>query len=66
MMKKIFAVAAAFVAFTGMQAPPAKPLGPLSLWRLDCGNFVINDYNAFFSDTMAYKPGPKRSRPAAI
>ena len=31
----------------------------ISLWRLDCGEFVINDYGAFFSDTFQYPPGPK-------
>jgi glyoxylase-like metal-dependent hydrolase (beta-lactamase superfamily II) len=63
MMKKLALAAAAFLGLTGLQAPPAqKPLPELSLWRLDCGNFVIKDYNAFFSDTMAYPPG----RPKAI
>lgn len=60
-MKRLAALTAAFLGLTAMQAPPlAKPQAPLSLWRLDCGNFIINDYNAFFSDTMAYKPGPKK------
>ena len=57
MTKKLALAAAAFLGLTGLQAPPAaKPLPELSLWRLDCGNFVIKDYNAFFSDTMAYPP----------
>jgi N-acyl homoserine lactone hydrolase len=57
-MKKKLAAAAAFLSLTGFQAPPLqKPLPELSLWRLDCGNFVIKDFNAFFSDTMAYAPG---------
>ena len=30
-----------------------------SLWRLDCGEFVIKQYGAFFSDTFQYPPGPK-------
>jgi N-acyl homoserine lactone hydrolase len=60
-MKKLIGPVAVLLMLTGMQAPPAtQPLPPLSLWRLDCGNLVINDYNAFFSDTMAYKPGPKK------
>jgi N-acyl homoserine lactone hydrolase len=60
MLKQILA-AAACLALTGMQAPPrpAPPAVPLSLWRLDCGTFLIKDYNAFFSDTSAYRPGPK-------
>jgi glyoxylase-like metal-dependent hydrolase (beta-lactamase superfamily II) len=58
MIKKLAFAAAAFLALTGLQAPSApKPLPELSLWRLDCGNFVIKDFNAFFSDTMAYAPG---------
>jgi glyoxylase-like metal-dependent hydrolase (beta-lactamase superfamily II) len=58
MMKKLAFAAAAFLGLTGLQAPPAqKPLPELSLWRLDCGNFVIKDFNAFFSDTFAYRPG---------
>jgi len=63
MIKRTLAAAAAWLALGAMQAaplpPPARPLAPLSLWRLDCGNFIIKDFNAFFSDTMAYRPGPK-------
>ena len=40
-------------------APPPAPKADLALWRLDCGDFVIKDYNSFFSDTFAYRPGPK-------
>jgi glyoxylase-like metal-dependent hydrolase (beta-lactamase superfamily II) len=58
MIRKLATALAAFAGLTGFQAPPAqKPLPELSLWRLDCGNFVIKDFNAFFSDTMAYAPG---------
>jgi glyoxylase-like metal-dependent hydrolase (beta-lactamase superfamily II) len=48
------------VALTAMQppAPPARP-APLSLWRLDCGDFQINDINAFMSDTSEYPARPK-------
>lgn len=57
-MKKILAIAAGWLALSGLQAPPAQQLpAPISLWRLDCGSFVIKDFNAFFSDTMAYRPG---------
>ncbi len=60
-MKRLVACVAALFTLGGMQAPPAaKSPAPLSLWWLDCGEFVINDYNAFFSDTWQYKPGPKR------
>lgn len=57
-MKRILGIAMAFLVLSGMQAPPSvKPNAPLSLWRLDCGTFLIKDLNAFFSDTMAYKAG---------
>jgi len=58
MLKRARAAAFGFLALTGMQAPPAQR-PPMSLWRLDCGDFQINDYNAFFSDTSDYAPGPK-------
>lgn len=60
MLKRITAITAGWLALSGMQASAAQEAkAPLSLWRLNCGEFVINDYNAFFSDTMAYKLGPK-------
>ncbi len=60
MLKRTMLAAAGWLALTGMQGPASpKPEAPLSLWRLDCGEFVINDYNAFFSDTYQYEPGPK-------
>jgi glyoxylase-like metal-dependent hydrolase (beta-lactamase superfamily II) len=54
-MKKLLA-AAALVALTGMQAPPAPaaPPVPLSLWRLDCGTLDIADLGVF-SDTGLYR-----------
>jgi glyoxylase-like metal-dependent hydrolase (beta-lactamase superfamily II) len=58
MMKRLLGLAAGWAALTGFQATPPAPLpAALSLWRLDCGNFIIKDFNAFFSDTMAYRPG---------
>jgi len=60
MLKRILAGAAASIALTAMQPPPApKPQAPLSLWRLDCGGFVIKQYGAFFSDTFDYPAGPR-------
>ena len=61
MRGRALAAALAWLGVTGLQAPP-PPAAPaeLSLWRLDCGEFVINDYGAFFSDTFQYPPGPKR------
>jgi glyoxylase-like metal-dependent hydrolase (beta-lactamase superfamily II) len=46
-----------WLALAGMQAPPPRPA--LSLWRLDCGDFQINDINAFMSDTSEYPARPK-------
>lgn len=40
-------------------APQAQAPAPLQLWRLDCGEFVIKQYGAFFSDTFQYPAGPK-------
>jgi N-acyl homoserine lactone hydrolase len=63
MLKRSLGVALGWLALTALQAPPAAPPTPsaeLSLWRLDCGEFVFTDYNAFFSDTSEYAPGSKR------
>jgi glyoxylase-like metal-dependent hydrolase (beta-lactamase superfamily II) len=58
MLKRTMAAALGFLALTGMQAPPAaRPA--MSLWRLDCGDFQINDINAFMSDTSEYPARPK-------
>jgi glyoxylase-like metal-dependent hydrolase (beta-lactamase superfamily II) len=58
MLKRAMAVALGFMALTGMQAPPAPRLA-MSLWRLDCGDFQINDINAFMSDTSEYPARPR-------
>ena len=58
MLKRAYATALGFLALTGMQAPPA-PRPAMSLWRLDCGDFQINDINAFMSDTSEYPARPK-------
>jgi glyoxylase-like metal-dependent hydrolase (beta-lactamase superfamily II) len=55
------ALAPASPAFAQANAQAARPAAPaaLSLYRLDCGSFTINQYGAFFSDTFQYPPGPK-------
>jgi N-acyl homoserine lactone hydrolase len=60
-MLKRLAAAAVLLALTSipMPAAPLVPLPPVLLYRLDCGDFLIRDYNAFFSDTSAYPSGPK-------
>lgn len=60
MVKRVLGLLAAWLATAAMQAPPpATTPAELSLWRLDCGEFTINQYGAFFSDTFQYPPGPK-------
>ena len=51
---------AAGLALALIQAPAAAEDPALELWRLDCGEFEFADFNAFFSDTSEYAPGPKR------
>ena len=58
MLKRAMAAALGFLALTGMHAAPA-PRPAMSLWRLDCGDFQINDINAFMSDTSEYPARPK-------
>ena len=58
MLKRVMAAALGFLALTAMQAPPAAR-SAMSLWRLDCGDFQINDINAFMSDTSEYPARPK-------
>ena len=58
MLKRLAGAMLGWLALAGMQAPPA-PAAELSLWRLDCGQFVIKQYGAFFSDTFQYPRGPK-------
>jgi glyoxylase-like metal-dependent hydrolase (beta-lactamase superfamily II) len=58
MIKRLTALAAAWLSLGAMQAPP-QPEAKIRLWRLDCGDFVIKQYGAFFSDTFQYPKGPK-------
>jgi N-acyl homoserine lactone hydrolase len=52
MIKKVTAIAAAWLALGGMQAPPvAAP--PLEMWRLDCGSVEVANLDTF-SDTFLY------------
>ena len=52
-------VAAALAASAPAQPQPKPADASLELWRLDCGEFIIKQYGAFFSDTFQYPPGPK-------
>jgi glyoxylase-like metal-dependent hydrolase (beta-lactamase superfamily II) len=57
MLTRAVAALAGWLALTALQPPPGH--APLSLWRLDCGDFQINDINAFMSDTSEYPARPK-------
>ena len=59
-MKKVIAAAAALLTLTATQAPtPQGPAPAMKLWRLDCGEFVMKRYGAWFSDTFQYPEGSK-------
>jgi N-acyl homoserine lactone hydrolase len=58
MIKKLSLLACAWLGLGAMQAP-ATSKAPIELWRLHCGEFVIKQYGAFFSDTFQYPAGPK-------
>ncbi|HMJ92806.1 MAG TPA: N-acyl homoserine lactonase family protein [Allosphingosinicella sp.] len=57
MRGRILAAALAWLALSAQAPAPPRP--ELSLWRLDCGEFVIKQYGAFFSDAFQYPAGPK-------
>ena len=57
MRGRLLAAALGWFTLTALTPLPPKP--ELSLWRLDCGEFVIKQYGAFFSDTFQYPAGPK-------
>lgn len=59
-MKVLSAMLLALAAGTASAQDAPQELPPLELWRLDCGEFLIKEYNAFFSDTYQYEPGEKR------
>ncbi|HMG46392.1 MAG TPA: N-acyl homoserine lactonase family protein [Allosphingosinicella sp.] len=59
MTKRILTLALGWLALVAMQAPAPAPRPAMALWRLDCGDFQINDINAFMSDTSEYPARPK-------
>ena len=58
-MKRIFIglVAAILAGSAPAQQPASTP--QIKLWRLDCGDFVMKRYGAWFSDTFQYPEGAK-------
>ena len=59
MLKRAATIVLGWLALAGLQAPAPAPHPAMSLWRLDCGDFQINDINAFMSDTSEYPARPK-------
>lgn len=61
-MKRLIAALALATAAApaAAQAPVQAPVqAPLKLWRLDCGDFVMKRFGAWFSDTFRYAPGAR-------
>jgi glyoxylase-like metal-dependent hydrolase (beta-lactamase superfamily II) len=55
-------VATSLAALLAASAAPAQSPaadGTLQLWRLDCGDFVMKRFGAWFSDTFQYPPGAR-------
>ncbi|MFL6845990.1 MAG: N-acyl homoserine lactonase family protein [Allosphingosinicella sp.] len=57
MIKKLTAIAVAWLVLGGMQAP--APAAQLEMWRLDCGTVDVGNL-AMFSDTFLYVGQKKR------
>jgi glyoxylase-like metal-dependent hydrolase (beta-lactamase superfamily II) len=58
-MKKLIAAALIMLVAGSAAAQPLAPVPKLQLWRLDCGDFVMKRFNAWFSDTFQYPEGPR-------
>ena len=56
-MKRLIAGLALIFAAGVAPAQATKPA--LQLWRLDCGDFVMKRFGAWFSDTFQYPPGAR-------
>lgn len=58
-MRKLLALLA-FALIPGAAASQGTPAAtPLQLWRLDCGDFVMKRFGAWFSDTFQYPAGAR-------
>ena len=57
-MKRL--VAALLLALAAGAAPAQTAKPTLQLWRLDCGDFVMKRFGAWFSDTFQYPAGERR------
>ena len=56
-MKRLIAGLA--LMFAAGVAPAQSAAPALQLWRLDCGDFVMKRFGAWFSDTFQYPPGAR-------
>ena len=56
-MKRLIAGLA--LMFAAAVAPSQSATPALQLWRLDCGDFVMKRFGAWFSDTFQYPPGAR-------
>ena len=57
LLSALLITAAGLTASASAQAPQAAPL---QLWRLDCGDFVMKRFGAWFSDTFQYPAGARK------
>ena len=58
-MKRLLIAALLAAAATAAPAQAPAPAAQLELWRLDCGDFVMKRFGAWFSDTFQYPPGAR-------
>ena len=58
-MKAWFGAALLALSATASVSQPAARAPALELWRLDCGDFDMKRFGAWFSDTFQYPPGPR-------
>jgi glyoxylase-like metal-dependent hydrolase (beta-lactamase superfamily II) len=58
MKKFALGLIAAMLGASLLAQTPQSPT-PLELWRLDCGDFVMKRFGAWFSDTFQYPPGAR-------
>ena len=57
-MKRLLLAAAAMLTLSG-NAQPTLNNPAIELWRLDCGDFVMKRFDAWFSDTFQYPQGAR-------
>jgi glyoxylase-like metal-dependent hydrolase (beta-lactamase superfamily II) len=57
-MKRMLKTMAGALALA-LADPAAAQTAAMQLWRLDCGDFVMKRYGAWFSDTFQYPEGTK-------